>query len=187
MAALDRAVRALGAGAIVAYPTDTLYGLGVRAADGAAVDRLRAAKGRPEGMPVSMAVSSTAEVEALLDLGPLGRRFVRTHLPGPFTILAPPSAAGRGAVAAAAIGPGGRLGIRVPDHPLARELARRAGPITSTSANRHGEPPCPTVATMRAAFGRDVSVYLEGAPRPSGRPSAIVDLTGDRPRPVRRG
>lgn len=186
MDGLDRAVRALRAGRIVAYPTDTLYGLGVCASDPEAVERLRAAKGRPDGMPVSVAVSSVAEAEALLELAPMGRRFLRTHLPGPYTVLASPTREARVAIARAAIGPGGFLGIRVPDHPLARELARRAGPITSTSANRHGEPPCPSIAGTRAVFGGAVAVYLDGAPRPSGRPSTIVDLAGAEPRPVRR-
>jgi L-threonylcarbamoyladenylate synthase len=186
MAGLDAAVRSLGAGRIVAYPTDTLLGLGVRASDPHAVERLRAVKGRPDGMPVSVAVSSTEEVEAMLDLGPAARRFVRLRLPGPYTVLARPTRAGRDAVAASALGPGGRLGVRVPDHPIARELARRAGPVTSTSANRHGDPPCRTIAEARRAFGREVALYVRGGPPPSGRPSTIVDLSGPHPRTVAR-
>jgi tRNA A37 threonylcarbamoyladenosine synthetase subunit TsaC/SUA5/YrdC len=80
----------------------------------------------------------------------------------------------------------GAVGIRVPDHPLARELARRAGPITSTSANRHGARPARTIAEARATFGDAVSVYLPASPRPSGRPSTLVDLTGSQPRLVTR-
>jgi L-threonylcarbamoyladenylate synthase len=186
MAGLDAAVRSLGAGRIVAYPTDTLLGLGVRSSDPDAVERLRAAKRRPDGMPVSVAVSSTEELEAMLDLAPAARRFVRFHLPGPYTVLARPTRAGRAAVARAALGPDGRLGVRVPDHPLARELARRAGPVTSTSANLHGEPPSRTIAAARRTFGSEVAVYLSGGPSPSGRPSAIVDLSGSRPRSVAR-
>ncbi len=187
MAGLEPALRALADGGIIVYPTDTLLGLGVRAGDRSAVARLRALKDRPSGMPVSVVVSSTEEVEALADLSPMARRFVRTHLPGPYTVLVTPTRGGRARVAPEILGPAGRLGFRVPDHPLARELARRAGPITSTSANRHGEPPCATPAEARRAFGPAVAVYLSGGPRPSGRPSAIVDLTGDAPRPVRRG
>jgi L-threonylcarbamoyladenylate synthase len=186
MAGLNDALRALAAGRIVAYPTDTLLGLGVRASDDRAIERLRAAKGRPDGMPVSVAVSSTEEAEALLDLGPSARRFVRTHLPGPYTVLARPTRAGRAAAARSAIGPGGYLGVRVPDHPLARELARLAGPITSTSANRHGAPSCRTLDEARRAFGDEIAVYLAGEPAPSGRPSTIVDLSGVSPRTVAR-
>ena len=186
MVGLDAAARALDAGRIVAYPTDTLLGLGVRASDAVAVERLRRAKGRPGGMPVSVAVSSTEEVESMLDLGPAARRFVRLHLPGPYTVLANPTRAGRDAVAASTLGADGRLGMRVPDHPLARELARRAGPITSTSANRHGEAPYRTIAEARRAFGREVAAYVSGGPEPSGRPSTLVDLSGPRPRTLAR-
>ncbi len=186
MAGLDAAVRALGAGRIVAYPTDTLLGLGVRASDPAALERLCAAKGRPEGLPVSVAVSSTEELEALLDLAPSARRWVRLHLPGPYTVLARPTPTGRAALAPSVVGPDGLLGVRVPDHPRARELARRVGPITSTSANRHGAPPCRTLAGARRTFGRAVGAYVGGGPAPSGRPSTLVDLTGPRPRTVAR-
>jgi L-threonylcarbamoyladenylate synthase len=75
----------------------------------------------------------------------------------------------------------------VPDHPVARELARRCGPIVATSANRHGTPPARTVAEARRAFGSDVSIYLTGGPAPAGRPSDLVDLSGGGPgRVVRR-
>jgi L-threonylcarbamoyladenylate synthase len=185
-AGLADAVRALAAGRLVVYPTDTLYGLGARADDPKAVGRLVVAKGRPTGMPLSVAVSSTEELESLAHLSPMARRFVRTHLPGPYTLLVRPSPAGRRTLAPEVVSHPGALGVRVPDHPLARELARRAGPVTATSANRHGMPPCRTLAEARRTFGQDVAVYLAGGPRPSGRPSALVDLTGDVPHPVAR-
>jgi L-threonylcarbamoyladenylate synthase len=77
--------------------------------------------------------------------------------------------------------------VRVPDHPVARELARRAGPITSTSANLHGQPTSRTLAEARRSLGDRVAVYLPAAPKPSGRPSVLVDLSGDLPIRVARG
>jgi L-threonylcarbamoyladenylate synthase len=183
---LDDAVRAIAAGRLVVYPTDTLFGIGARADSPEALARLVAAKGRPGGMPVSVAVSSTEEFESLADLSPMARHFVRTHLPGPYTLLVRPSAAGRRTLAPDVVGHPGAVGVRVPDHPLARELARRAGPLTATSANRHGRPPSRTIAEARRTFGDAIAVYLTGGPAPSGRPSALVDLTGDRPHPVAR-
>lgn len=183
---LSDAARALAAGRLVVYPTDTLFGLGARAGDRGAIARLVAAKGRPTGMPISVALSSTEELEPLADLSPMGRRFVRTHLPGPYTVIARPSARGRRSLAAEVAGPHGTIGVRVPDHPVARELARRVGPLTATSANRHGGPPCRTLAEARQTFGRTVSVYLAGGPRPSGRPSELVNLTGSSPHPIAR-
>jgi len=184
--ALTAAARALAAGGLVVYPTDTLFGLGARASDPDAVERLAAAKRRPAGMPVSVMVSSTGEVEALGELTPAGRRFVRTHLPGPYTVLVTGSPRARRTLAPPATGPSGIVGLRVPAHPLARELARRAGPITATSANLHGAPPCRSVAAARRAFGRVVAAYLDGPPRPSGRASQLVDLTHGEPRRVAR-
>ncbi|MGI0128807.1 MAG: L-threonylcarbamoyladenylate synthase [Thermoplasmata archaeon] len=183
---LADALRALDAGRLVVYPTDTLLGLAARATDAEALERLAATKGRPRGQPVSVALSSTEEIEPLALLTPTGRRFARTRLPGPFTLLARRSRLAARTLARGLAGPGGTVGFRVPDHPLARELARRAGPITATSANRHGEPPARTLASARRMFGGEVAVYLAGGPRPSGRPSVLVDLTRDRFRVVAR-
>jgi len=182
---LDAAVRALSGGELVVYPTDTLLGVGARADDERAVARLVRAKERPGSLPISVAVSSLDEVERLARLPPVSRRFVRRELPGPFTVLVSPSDTARRELAPSLLRDP-TLGLRLPDHPVARELCRRAGPITATSANRHGEPPARTVAEARRAFGASVRVYLPARPRPSGTPSTIVDLTGPVPRPVVR-
>jgi L-threonylcarbamoyladenylate synthase len=179
------AVRALAGGALVVHPTDTLFALAARARDRRAVARLVAAKGRAEGHPLSVAVSSAEELERWGRLGPGARRWVRDRLPGPYTILVEPTGEARRSLAGEVAG-GPTVGLRLPDHPLARELARCAGPIVATSANRSGEPPSRSIAEARRALGRAVAVYLDGPPRPSGVPSTLVDLTRDRVRTVRR-
>lgn len=181
-----RAVAALRAGSVVLYPTDTLWGLAVRPDDGPALERLFAVKRRPEGAPVSLAFSSLEEVEDYALLAPGARAAMRELLPGAYTMLVRPSDWARRRVAPQVLGPTGLLGVRLPDHPVARELARRAGPITSTSANLHGEPPVRDLPQARRTFGREVAVYLGGGPAPSGRPSQLLDLSGARPRPVAR-
>jgi L-threonylcarbamoyladenylate synthase len=180
------ASRALARGGLVVYPTDTLWGLGARARDAEAVRRLQRAKGRSETQVVSVAVSSTEEIDRWADLSLEARAWVRRRLPGPYTVLVRPSRRARSSFPPSVLPPRGSLGIRVPDHPVARELARRSGPVVSTSANRHGEPPSPDLPRARRTFGAEVSVYLSGPPAPSGRPSTLVDLTRERPRPVRR-
>ena len=115
------------------------------------------------------------------------RAWLRRNLPGPYTALLPASAAAKLSLAPGIVGADGTIGIRIPAHPLARSLAELVGPVTSTSANRHGEPPARSVAEARRVFGSEVAVYLDGEPAPSGRPSELVDLTGAKPRPVRRG
>ena len=184
-AALATAVAALRQGGLVVYPTDTLLGLGALACDRRAVDRLVAAKGRSAAQPISVCLSSTEEVDRYARLTPAARRFVRGHLPGPFTILVRPSSEARRSFAATiALRP--TIGIRVPDHPTARALARVAGPLTATSANRHGAAPARTRSVARRSFGRAVRVYLPATPAGSGVPSTLVDLTGAEPREVRR-
>ena len=183
---LADALRALAAGQLVVYPTDTLLGLGADARNPDAVQRLVALKGRPPGLPVSVALSSTEELEPLGAFSEVGRRFVRTHLPGPYTLLVRGYPRARRTLAPGVSATSGVIGLRVPDHPLARELARRVGPLTATSANRHGEAPCRTLPEARRTFGDAVAVYLTGEPRPSGRPSVLVDLTRGSPTPVAR-
>lgn len=187
---LGAAVRALRAGGVVAYPTDTLFGLGVRAGDPAAVARLVRTKARPAGQPISVAVSSVEEIEPLARLTPMARAFLRREFPGPITALVP-ARRPPGGIDASLLGPGGSLGVRVPDHPVARELARRVGPITATSANRHGAPVPGSMAGIRNVFGDEIDVYVGLGPPPSGVPSKLVDLTGAVPRivdrPVRGG
>jgi tRNA threonylcarbamoyl adenosine modification protein (Sua5/YciO/YrdC/YwlC family) len=174
----DRAIDHLRHGGLVVYPTDTLYGLGADARNEEAVHRLIAAKGRAGTQPISVAVSSFEEVERLGELSRPARAFLRSNLPGPFTVLLPAARdIGRLGLAPPIQATGTTVGIRLPDHPLARALARAIGPITATSANRHGEPPCRTLAQARRTFGDEVDAYLDGAPRPTGRPSTLVDWT----------
>jgi L-threonylcarbamoyladenylate synthase len=175
------AARALHAGALVVYPTDTLWGLGANARSAAAIARLTAAKGRPEGMPISVALSSFEEIETWADLNAPARSWIRTHLPGPWTIVAHASARAQREFPEAVLGSGRTLGIRIPDHPVARKLAQLVGPITCTSANRHGEPPSPSITRARAVFGKAVRVYLAAPPAPAGQPSTIANLTRDVP------
>jgi L-threonylcarbamoyladenylate synthase len=176
------AARALRAGELVVYPTDTLLGLGALAQDDRAVAQLIQVKQRSAGQPVSIAVSSLADVEEWAELSPPARRFVRTHLPGPYTIVARPTARARRTLSRGLFDRDGSIAVRVPDHPVARELARRVGPITATSANLHGRPPCRTIRDARRTFGNEVAVYLSTPRRDSGRPSTLVDLAHGAPR-----
>jgi L-threonylcarbamoyladenylate synthase len=181
----DKAQRALARDEVVGYPTDTLYGLAVRPTR-RGLERLFALKGRPSGSPVSMTFSSWEEVEPFVRLDARRRADLRERLPGPYTMLLPASDRARRTWPAELFGPRGSLGVRIPDHPLARELARRAGPVTATSANRHGEPPAVTATQARRVLERGVAVYLPAVPRPSGRPSILVDWTRDPPEIRRR-
>jgi L-threonylcarbamoyladenylate synthase len=180
------AVRAARDGRPIVYPTDTLWGLGVRPNDPEAIRRLYALKERPAGAPVSVALSSYEELEPYVALSPANRARVRRWLPGPFTFLFSPSPLARQEWPPSLFGSAATVGIRIPDHPVARGLLARTGPLTTTSANRHGEPPCRSAAEARQRFGRGVGAIVTGGPPPSGHPSTIVDLTGPRPRRTAR-
>jgi tRNA threonylcarbamoyl adenosine modification protein (Sua5/YciO/YrdC/YwlC family) len=181
--AMNPALAALRAGRLVVYPTDTLYGLGADPYAPAAMDRLAAAKGRPRDLPVSMAVGSVA------DLWRYGRRtavaeaVARRHLPGPLTLLLRPTEAAPSSLVSSA----GLLGLRVPDHPVSLALTRRFGPITATSANRHGGPAPPTADEAAAQLGDAVAVYVDAGPCPHGVPSTVVDASRDALLVVREG
>ena len=185
-ATVDDAIRSLESGGLVVYPTDTLVGLGARATDRRAVGRLVAVKARPDGLPISVAVSSYEEIEPWVRWGPATRAVARRLLPGPYTLLLPGSRAAVRDLAPGILGPDRSLGVRIPDHPLARALAEAVGPLTCTSANRHGAPPALTIQDAMGQLKDEVDVYVDGPPAPSGRPSAVVDLRGAKVRVIPR-
>lgn len=176
---LQRAAAALRAGEIVAFPTDTFYGLAVDPTIGAAVARLFEAKGRPADRAVPLIAADAAGIAQMFGaLTADARRLADRFWPGPLSLVltAPPSFA---AVAAA----DGTVAVRVPAHDVARGLARAAGgTITATSANLSGAPPAIAAHSVVASLGAAVAVVLDGGDAPGGTPSTIVDA---RARPVR--
>lgn len=179
---LQAAVEALDRRELVVYPTDTLYGLGADALDPRALARLVEAKRRPPGQPISVAVADLAMMGQVARVPPLARRLVERFLPGPLTLVLPPDAG----VPDALLGASKGLGVRIPAHPVARELCRRFGPITATSANLHGQPDPATCAEAREQLGGSVAAYLDAGPLP-GKASTVLDLTSQPPRVLREG
>ena len=183
--ALRQAADVLTAGGIVAYPTDTLYGLGVDPVQGPAVGRLRRLKTRSAGAGMPLIAASPEQVESGAGvLPPLGRRLAARFWPGPLTLVIAPEAAFAAGVCAA----DGSVAIRVPRGLAARRLAALCGgPITATSANLGGRPPAATAAEVVDGLGEAVSLVLEQPTALTGPPSTIVDVRGRRPRLVREG
>ena len=169
-----QAARALQGGALVAFPTETVYGLGADATNPAAVARIYAAKGRPSSHPLIVHLASAEDLshwavdppaEALL--------LAATFWPGPLTIVV---GSPRG-LAAAVTGGRATVGLRVPDHPMALELIRLAGvPIAAPSANRFGRVSPTTAAHVRAELGNAVDVVLDGGPCRVGVESTIIEI-----------
>ena len=184
-AELERAVTILRAGGLVAFPTETVYGLGADAADPAAVGRIFATKGRPAGHPVIVHLGSADLLDAWAeDVPPAAHLLADAFWPGPLTLILRRTERVPDAVT------GGRdtVGIRVPDHPVARALLTAfAGGVAAPSANRYGRVSPTTAAHVRADLGDDVDLVLDGGPSRVGVESTIVDLTTGEPELLRSG
>jgi L-threonylcarbamoyladenylate synthase len=183
---LERVVEALTAGRVIAYPTDTFYGLGVDPTSDAAVAALYRVKGRASSEALPLIASDLGRIEA--QLGPLSdtaRRLAAAFWPGPLTLVVP-----KGAARLAAGVTAGRdtLAIRVPAHLVARAVAAAIGGlVTSTSANRSGQPPVSTAQGVVRALGHDVAMVLDGGATIGESASTIVDVTGPHPTLIRPG
>ena len=182
---LENAVEALRAGEIVAYPTDTLYGLAVDPRREGPVERLCLAKERELGDGLPLIAGDLEQVELFVGgVSDLGRRLAGRFWPGPLTLLL---------TAQRALVPGvgakdGSLAIRVPGLAVARQFALLAKhPITATSANRRGMAPATTGRQVVQAFGSDVALVIEHQTALVGAPSTIVDARATRPRLIRDG
>jgi L-threonylcarbamoyladenylate synthase len=182
--AVVRASAAILRGAIVAYPTDTLYGLGVDPRSAAAVRGLFAAKRRAADAALPLIAADLEQVTRLGDMTALARRLAGAFWPGPLSLIL----TAHTDVTADARGEGDTIAIRVPASAVARALARAAGvAITATSANRSGLPPAATAAEVIAALGDDVALVLDGGATARRTPSTIVDARFGRPTLVRAG
>ncbi len=183
---IEHAVEVLRAGGLVAFPTETVYGLGADAANPRALQRLFAVKGRPADHPVIVHIARAAQLDELgRDVPAIGHAFADAFWPGPLTIVVRrnPERVVPGAT-------GGRetVGIRVPDHPMALALLDAfGGGIAAPSANRFGRVSPTTAQHVRDDLGADVDVVLDGGPSRVGVESTIVDVTGPRPVVLRVG
>jgi len=160
---IAHAARLLQSGALVAFPTETVYGLGADARNPEALARLTAVKGRREGKPYSLLVPSLRHAEAIAGgFTRIARKLARAYWPGPLTLVVPR----RG---------GGTVGLRLPDHPVARALLAHCGfPLATPSANRSNAPEPVTAAQVREGLEGEISLILDGGPARQGRPSAVV-------------
>jgi L-threonylcarbamoyladenylate synthase len=168
---LEAAVAAVRRGEVIGLPTDTVYGVGADPFRPDAARRVFAAKGRPEAvaLPVLVADPGTAAELAVLD-GP-ARILAARFWPGPLTVVL----RRRPGVELHLGGDPTTVGLRCPDHEVARAVLARTGPLAVTSANRHGEPPATTAGEVRRQLGSGVAVVID-AGRCDGSPSTVVSL-----------
>lgn len=176
--AVDEAARRLRAGALVAFPTETVYGLGADAANAGAVARLYAAKGRPSFNPLIAHVAQLEHARILGRFNDIAERLARSFWPGPLTLVLPK--AETCSVAELATAGLDSIAIRVPAHPVARALlAEFGGPVVAPSANRSGHVSPTTAAHVRADLGDQIDMILDAGPAQVGLESTIVACLGD--------
>ena len=180
---MKKAISILSSGGIVAYPTETFFGLGVDAFNTNALMKLSQLKGRPEGAPFPLLIPNLELLEEhVKDFPALAKKWIKEFWPGPLTIVLlapqfPISLQGRN----------GGVGFRMSKHPIAQEIVSTFGQfITTTSANRSGTPPASTVEEVKQEFPE---IYIVKGEKPSGgKPSTVVDFTqGKTPVIVREG
>ena len=173
-----KSVDVLRHGAVIAFPTDTLYAVAARAADPRAVSRLYAVKRRPPTQPLVWLVSGPQAVDRFALVSEEAAGLMRRYWPGPLTLVLPAlPAAGQPTLA-----------VRAPEHPLALALLEALDePLASSSANRAGAAPPIDADAVIAGLGDDLDLVLDGGPCRIGEPSTILDLTRSQPRILRDG
>lgn len=180
---LSLAVAILRSGGLVAFPTDTVYGLGGTAFVQQAVEAIFTAKNRPEEKAVPVLIADVEDLEKVADqVAPAARSLAQEFWPGPLTLILH-----RHVLLPDIISKDGTVGVRIPDHPLARTLLRLAGPLAVSSANISGqENPVTAQQVFQQLSGR-IDLILDGGQAPGGMPSTVVECLGSSLKVIRQG
>jgi L-threonylcarbamoyladenylate synthase len=180
---LERALEILHFGGLVAFPTDTVYGVGALAFDPAAIASIYVAKARPAEKAIPILIGDVEDLDRVSDdVPPLALILAARFWPGPLTLVVPQRVTLPGIVSATPT-----VGVRVPDHPAARALLRAAGPMAVTSANISGQPSPTTSGEVLAQLNGRVPLILDGGVTPGGIPSTVVNCLGAEPAILREG
>lgn len=180
-AALD----VLRAGGLVAFPTDTVYGLAVALDTPGGIEKLYAAKRRPVDKAIIVLVDGLDQLAGLVTVPPAAQVLGGIGWPGGLTLILPLRSTAQ--LPPALTAGTATLGVRVPDHPTPRALARVLGPLPTTSANLSGEPDALDAGAAESAIGDACELILDGGRTRGGRPSTIVDCSSGPPSIVRVG
>ena len=182
---LEEGISILKKGGVVAFPTDTVYGLGAAINIPQAVERVYQVKERPKNMPLPLLLADKSQIgEVAEPVPPIAWLLAEKFLPGALTMVLFKSRA----VPDIVTGGGKTVAIRIPAHPTPIALARGVGtPIVGTSANRSGKPSALTAEEVYAQLDGKVDLIIDGGRCPGGRESTIVDLTGETPLVLREG
>jgi L-threonylcarbamoyladenylate synthase len=183
--ALIQAVGALKRGDVIAFPTETLYGLGADALNAAAVEKVFQLKGRDPAHPIPVLIADRGMLSGLVSgVPPLAEKLIDRFWPGPLTIVFP----GRRDIPQPLVNATGGIGVRLSSQPIAAELIQALGaPLTATSANPSGKPPARTAQEAKEYFSGQIDVFIDGGPLHSKTGSTVVEIVGDRVKMIREG
>lgn len=183
--ALLEAAEAVLRGGVIAFPTDTLYGLGCSLFDVSAVEMVARLKRRDPSLAVISLIPEPRQVYGLArEVGDIAERLMARFWPGPLSLIFQAAPI----VPARVRGAGGTVALRCPRDTLCQRLLDRiGGPVVSSSANLSGQRPAETADEVVRIFGNQLDLVIDGGPRHGGLPSTLVDVSGTRPRLLRRG
>jgi L-threonylcarbamoyladenylate synthase len=182
-AALSLALEILAGGGLIAFPTDTVYGVGGLAFSPQAIDEIYRVKGRLAEKAIPVLLGNSGQLSQVTEeLNPFAQRLAERYWPGPLTlvVLKKPSLPEN-------LSPHPTVGVRMPDHPAALRLLNLAGPLAVTSANLSGAANCTTAQQVLEQLGGSIPLILDGGETPGGQPSSVVDCTGEAPVLLRPG
>ncbi|MBV6451215.1 MAG: Threonylcarbamoyl-AMP synthase [Anaerolineales bacterium] len=181
--AIPHALEILNNGGLVAFPTDTVYGVGALASDGKAIESIYIAKDRPIEKAIPILIADADDMDKVgMNIPTVAREIAKRFFPGPLTCVIPKQPTLPSAVSATST-----VGVRVPDHDVARALLRAAGPMAVTSANISGQPSPSTAEEVFAQLNRRIELIIDGGKTPGGVASTVVDCTTDKLKILREG
>ncbi|MFC1928880.1 L-threonylcarbamoyladenylate synthase [Chloroflexota bacterium] len=182
---IERGISILKQGGLVAYPTDTVYGLGACISLPQAVEQVYKVKERPLNMPLPLLLADKSQITKVADsVTPIARLLINSFLPGALTIVLPKSNSVPDIITAG----GKTIAVRIPVHPVPIALVNGLGtPIVGTSANLSGKPSPLTADEVYSQLGDKIDLVIDGGRCPGGRESTVVDVTGEMPVVLREG
>jgi L-threonylcarbamoyladenylate synthase len=181
--AIRQALAILERGGLVAFPTDTVYGVGSLAFNGKAVESIYTAKDRPIEKAIPVLIADESDLEKVgMDIPAIAHRLASRFWPGPLTVLVPKKPTLPESVSAIET-----VGVRIPDHEVARALLRAAGPMAVTSANISGQVSPSTAEEVFSQLNGRIELIIDGGRTPGGVPSTLVDCSGETIKILREG
>ena len=183
--ALNQALALLHAGQVIAFPTDTVYGVGAAGLNSTAVAKLFAVKDRPHTQPIPLLLADAEGLQTICSaVPPLAAELAARYWPGGLTLVVPAAPH----LPSTLLAGGTTVAVRIPDHPALRQLIRQLQqPLAATSANLHGSANPTSARDVLQQLGDRLPLILDGGPTPGDVPSTIVDVTGSQPKLLRQG